>query len=117
LVDSGYTVLTAVGTRELEDIHRTGHFWPAFTKKSLDEGCHRCASHELSLAQRLSNLVERLNGLRFCQDWRADGGKTEFEIMWSVGDAWPQESFSHNLLARLAEMKIDMSLQIIVIAE
>lgn len=37
--------------------------------------------------------------------------------MWSIGDAWPEEVFSHALLARLVEVALDLRITTIVIAD
>ncbi|MGZ3277370.1 MAG: DUF4279 domain-containing protein [Caulobacteraceae bacterium] len=75
-------------------------------------------SDELSLARCLSGVLRDLSAAsEFLQEFRGEGGQVELEIMWSIGDLWPEETFDHTVSAKLAEMKIDVRVSIIVIAD
>lgn len=75
-------------------------------------------SDELSLAKCLAAVMKELGpASEFLRQFRSTGGTTELEVMWSIGDAWPEEVFPHALLAQLAEVMLDLRVSTIVIAD
>ncbi|WP_139024899.1 DUF4279 domain-containing protein [Bradyrhizobium sp. STM 3843] len=72
-------------------------------------------SDDIGLARCLSGLIQQLSPAhRYLQQFVADGGCIEFRVMWTVGEAWPTETFKPKLLGQLAEMQIKLSISTVV---
>jgi hypothetical protein len=75
-------------------------------------------SDELSLAKCVAGVLKQLHpAAEFLQQFRSEGGQSELDIQWSIGDAWPEEIFDHALISELAQMQLDLRVSTIVIAD
>jgi hypothetical protein len=86
----------------LAGFHKENHWTKALESRADDD---------IGLAKRLGGIIDDLSRQRaFFQAFADDGGRAELSVFWNIGGVWPDETFQHKMLAKMADLRLDLKL-------